>query len=220
MIRSILNGLVLLGGVVLMPTAAAAQSTGPGLHVIPRAGVFFAGYHFTTYERFHYRFQPAPIYGLVGDYRFRGSPWGVRVDATQTHARLFGPGIFDFDRNGPDENRILTVSVDGVYRIPISRGPLRPYLLAGAGLKRHDMKAEFASADVVFGFAKSQTNLALHLGGGLDVWLGPVALNAEIGSYTSTFDVDANNQDLWLNDMVAALGLRIALPKATQAQPR
>lgn len=202
-----------------LPSRGDAQQTGPGLEAIPKAGVFFAAYHFTTYDQFHYRFQPTLAYGLVADYRFRNSPWGIRVDANLARSRLFGPGIFDIRSNGPDANQIIIVVADGVYRIPAGRSRVQAYLAAGAGFKRHEMKAAFASADITSRFAESQMNLALHLGGGVDVWLGPVAVTAGLDAYSSTFDVNRSNPDRWLHDMIASLGLRVALPKARTSGP-
>jgi hypothetical protein len=74
----------------------------------------------------------------------------------------------------------------GVVLRPLeAAGAAQPFFLGGLGVTVRDITA-LAGPDLV-AVAGASTRLALHVGGGLDIALGPATLVLEVGDYISTF---------------------------------
>lgn len=118
----------------------------------------------------------------------------------------------DVSTEGLDEGSdatMLAVVADLMFR-PLPRlVVLQPFLFAGGGLRQYD----FDPADAT-GF-QDASDPTLHLGGGLELWLGPMALTAEIGDYISWFDVQAaatgDDDSEMQHDLFVAIGFAIGL---------
>jgi hypothetical protein len=71
--------------------------------------------------------------------------------------------------------------------------------LAGAGVKRYS------------GAGDDQSKFTGHLGAGVDLKVGPIALLAEINDYISSFQYETAGDSKLQNDVFISLGFRIGL---------
>lgn len=82
--------------------------------------------------------------------------------------------------------RIYVAVADVVVRVP-RLGPVRPYVLVGAGVKRYD----FAQAELTGGYAvdyaRDVTQRTSHVGLGTDVAIGRHSLTLELSDYVGGF---------------------------------
>lgn len=104
---------------------------------------------------------------------------------------------------------LLAVVGDVMFR-PLPRVIIaQPYFFVGGGLKQYDF-----DTDDIAGF-QDTSDPTLHVGGGLEVGLGPLALNAEIGDYISWFEAqDAATTDgdsEMQHDLFVTIGFSIGL---------
>lgn len=121
---------------------------------------------------------------------------GAEVQRTQDGAAV----------GDPIETTLLAVVGDVMFR-PLPKVILaQPYLFVGGGLKQYDVGAETTTASF-----QSESDPTLHIGGGLDVGFGPLALNAELGDYISWYQLqDAENSEIQ-HDLFVTIGFSIGL---------
>lgn len=104
------------------------------------------------------------------------------------------------------ETTLLAVVGDVMFR-PLPKLILvQPYLFAGAGLKQYDFETSTATAETF----QDEGDFTLHLGGGFDVGLGPLALNAELGDYISWFELQDADSEMQ-HDLFVTVGFSIGL---------
>lgn len=101
--------------------------------------------------------------------------------------------------------KALMVAGDLVYR-PLPRLiVVQPYLFAGAGLRQYDFSEENTQA------LEDASDPAVHLGGGVDLSLGSLGLNAEIGDYISWYEAQEGSDAVTQHDMFISIGLVFGL---------
>ncbi|MEJ2504319.1 MAG: hypothetical protein P8177_13565, partial [Gemmatimonadota bacterium] len=105
----------------------------------------------------------------------------------------------------PIETTLLAFAVDAVWRPFPQFAVVQPYLFGGGGLKHYDV-----TEDEYEDFG-SESDPALHLGGGVDVALGPIALNAEVGDYISAYTLQQGADAETQHDLFATVGFAIGL---------
>jgi hypothetical protein len=105
------------------------------------------------------------------------------------------------------EAMLLGAAVGVVLRPLEAAGAARPFFLGGLGVTVRDITA-LAGPDLVAA-AGASTRLALHVGGGLDVALGPATLVLELSDYISTFP--AGDESRVHHAVFGTAGVRIRL---------
>jgi hypothetical protein len=98
---------------------------------------------------------------------------------------------------------LLALAADAVFRLPRAL-VVQPYLFAGGALKQYDFK----SFDP--GTFSDESDLALHLGGGLDVGLSGLSLTVQLSDYVSSFEL-ADGRSQLQHDLFLSLGLSLGL---------
>ncbi len=202
-----------LAAVTLLVSGAAGASA-QRIQVVPRAGVFVSGSSLGELregtEVIKAELEGGLGVGLGIEFGMPLSPFGFRAGFDYaTDSKISASGISD--GNGEAGAKLLAVAGDLVFR-PLPRLLLiQPYLLAGAGVKRYDFEVSELGSGAENIFSESQTDFALHGGAGLDVWLGPIALRAEVSDYVSWFELGSDGEKQMQNDVFATLGLRITL---------
>ena len=103
------------------------------------------------------------------------------------------------------EAKMLVVAGDLVYR-PLPRLiVVQPYLFAGAGLRQYDFSEDNTQA------LEDASDPTIHLGGGVDLSLGSLGLNAEIGDYISWYEAQEGSDAVTQHDMFVSIGLVFGL---------
>lgn len=111
------------------------------------------------------------------------------------------------------EQTMLALAGDLVFR-PLPRlVVVQPYLLAGAGVKRYDFSftEDAGNTDIEQVFPESRTDLTAHVGIGLDLGLGPIALVAELSDYVSWYEAEGVEGSEMQNDLFVMAGVRVGL---------
>jgi hypothetical protein len=132
-------------------------------------------------------------------------PVGLRANldyATSSSVDLEDGSIGD-----TNETTVLGLVGDLVFR-PLPRVVvLQPYLFAGGGIKQYD----FSWDDGGVGSLETESDATVHVGGGVDLGLGPMALNAELGDYISWFEPEGAPDSEMQHDLFITLGFTIGL---------
>lgn len=110
-----------------------------------------------------------------------------------------------------NETTLLVVVGDVVFR-PLPRiVVVQPYLLAGAGLKRYDFDIQEGTATAF----DDESDFTFHLGVGVDIKLGPIALLAEVSDYISKFEpangTTGESESKTQNDLFGMVGFKVGL---------
>jgi hypothetical protein len=106
----------------------------------------------------------------------------------------------------PTEAKMLAVSADLMIR-PLPRIIIiQPYLFAGAGLRSYS----FDPAAGAVSQLEDANDPTVHLGGGADLSLGPLHLNAEIGDYISWYEIQADETEMQ-HDLFVSIGLVLGI---------
>jgi hypothetical protein len=101
------------------------------------------------------------------------------------------------------ETTLLALVADVVFR-PLPRVVVaQPYLFAGGGFKQYDPTDAQSF--------QSGSDPTIHLGAGLDVGLGPLAFNAELGDYLSWFQITEGADSKMQHDLFVTIGFSIGL---------
>lgn len=182
----------------------AAQAPGIELKVNPRVGLYVPlsdlGELQSTAGAIAAEKSGSLTVGLGVELDLALLPVGLRANVD------YVPGS-DISAEGVTDNAgattMLAVSADAVLR-PLPRIIiLQPYLFAGGGLRQYSFDVSDPNVDTL----EDASDPTVHLGGGLDLKLGPLNLNAEIADYISWYEsqqgVDAEMQ----HDMLVSIGL-------------
>lgn len=195
-----------LAGAVLFALAgtAAAPAAGQALKINPRVGLYvpltdLGAAEATAGEILAERSGSLAL-GLGVELAFL--PLNIRANLDYvTGAEVSEDGVDE-----PTSSKILAVSADLMIR-PLPRIIIiQPYLFAGAGLRQYD----FDPADPSVSQLRDANDPTIHLGGGADLSLGPIALNAEIGDYLSWYAVQDADTELQ-HDLFVSIGLILGL---------
>ena len=96
---------------------------------------------------------------------------------------------------------MLAVAGDLVLRPLPKLILIQPYVFAGGGWRQYDFDVSNTAA------LDDAGDPTVHLGGGLDLTLGPLALNAEVGDYLSWYAIQADADDELQHDVFVTVGL-------------
>jgi hypothetical protein len=189
--------LALAAALTLVPAAARAQS----VHVSPMIGAYIPASDFQTLkgsaEEIRLEREATLGLGLILDL---GMIRGTVAYATGTDLSEEGVG----DTGAIADGTLLALGADLVIRpIPRLLG-LQPYLLGGAGLKRHGYS--FKDSGTAVDFPDSETDFALHFGIGADMMLGGLGIVAEFSDFATFADGSFGPHDAF-----ATVGLRLRL---------
>lgn len=192
-LRSALAVAVLIG----MAAPAAAQM----VKLNPRAGIYVpltdlgdAGSTFGTIAADR---SGTLAYGLGVEIDFPVFPLDVRANldyATGSEITLEGTG-------GTTDRELMMLSADVMFRPLPSLIIVKPYFFAGAGVRKYDFDA--ASLE-------DASDPMFHGGGGLELLLGPLTVNGEVGDYISSYE-DPTGTSQTQHDVFVTIGLVLGL---------
>jgi hypothetical protein len=111
-------------------------------------------------------------------------------------------------RTEQGEATVLAAAADVLVRVLPRSYIISPYLFAGGGLKQYDFTLSQESSIEEF---RDESDPAFHFGAGVDLGLGPLALNVEVGDYVSWYEPDPVVEARPQHDVFATLGLSIGL---------
>lgn len=198
----------------LTAAAAPAAAQAPGLELVPKFGAYLPINDLAevrpAVEDIHADMEASLGLGLALEVDLPGSPLDFRANmeyATGTEVSADG-----FSEDEAVESTVLTLVGDVVFR-PLPTPVIQPYLLAGAGFKRYDFEFEDADpSDLSNLFRDSENDFTLHVGAGVDIGLGPLALLVEAGDYISWYAPEGSDQDSEMqNDIFLMAGFRVGL---------
>ncbi len=195
----------------VLAAPATAQAPGFDLKLNPRIGLYEPLTKLTDAPDAVAELKGSLAVGLGVELQFGASPFGLRANmdyATSSKVETSSGGVTLGD--SPDAT-LLAVVGDVMLR-PLPRFPIvKPYLFAGGGLKQYDVTA----SNVGYESFKNESDPTVHLGGGLDLGLGPLALNAEVGDYISWSDFQATasgpTDKKTQHDLFVTVGLTIGM---------
>ncbi len=106
----------------------------------------------------------------------------------------------------PTDATMLAVSADLMIR-PLPRIIIiQPYVFAGAGLRQYN----FDPSDPDVSGLRDASDPTVHLGGGADLELGPLHVNAEIGDYISWYEIQSDETEMQ-HDLFVSIGLVLGI---------
>ena len=197
--KSILKTAIAAAFLLGMATPATAQA----LKLNPRVGAYVPLTDFpgTTSENLIVERTGSLALGLGAELALAGLPFNLRANLDYvTGSELEAAGT---TLDGVD-TKILMVAGDLVFR-PLPKLILvQPYLYAGGGLRQYDFDTDNTSA------LEDASDPVIHVGGGLDLSLGSLALNAEIGDYISWYEVQDSDSETQ-HDVFVSVGLVLGL---------
>lgn len=141
-------------------------------------------------------------FGLGVELGIAALPVGLRANVDYaTGSELTSEGMGDQVL----ERSVFMLAGDLVFRPLPDLIILQPYFFAGGGVRQYDFTAADATdlGDI--------TDPMVHVGGGLDLTLGPLALNAEVGDYVSWFETQEGADSEMQHDLFVTVGIVIGL---------
>lgn len=191
-LRSLL-ALALLTGLAAAP--AAAQVPGISFNLAPRVGYFTPLGPMWEDAGDEVKLGSGLAVGVSAELGLLGIPFGLRANVDHvlnTSVEVGGTEL-------TDEATMTVITGDLVFGGPRIL-PVRPYLLVGGGVKQYDLGAEELG---------EESDLALHVGAGVDLKFGPLGLVAEVSDYVSWFE--AFDERKMQNDIFASIGIRVGM---------
>ncbi|MDX1673888.1 MAG: hypothetical protein R3314_03705 [Longimicrobiales bacterium] len=101
------------------------------------------------------------------------------------------------------ETKMLAVAGDLVFRLP-TLILIQPYVFGGAGVRQYDFSGDVTEL-------QDASDPTVHLGGGVDLSLGVLKLNAELGDYISWYEIQEGADAEMQHDFFVTLGLVFGL---------
>jgi hypothetical protein len=105
---------------------------------------------------------------------------------------------------------ITNVVGDLVLRPLAANARFQPYFLGGGGVRFYSYDVTVAGPAGLTDAVNATRRATLHVGGGIDVRMGPLALLLELSDYVSTVPDDVGGTRLQ-NDLFGLLGFRVAM---------
>lgn len=207
-LRSVIGAVTCL---VLMSAPAVAQAPGFDLKLNPRIGLYQPLTNLADAPGAVAEMKGSLAIGLGAELQLGALPFGLRANldyATSSEVQLSGGSV----TTSESPNATLLALVGDLMFRPLPKLIIvQPYLFAGGGVKKYDV----STSDAVFADLKSASDPTVHLGGGLDLGLGPLALNAEVGDYISWSDfqgsLSGNSDTKTQHDLFLTVGLSIGM---------
>lgn len=204
-------GAALLGAALLAPaTSACAQRL--ELRLAPRVGAFIpAGRLVREHDgliRFRAELAPSLAVGLGLELDAPRLRLGVRAGVDYATAPTLVAHGFTVDSAGVG---FLVASADVVLRPLDRRARIRPFLAAGAGLKRYVVPEAGLTRALAGVLPRDRTDPALHGAAGAEVRSGPIGVAAEVGDYVSWFLAPSTGHQRVQHDVLVTVGLRLRI---------
>lgn len=200
--RAILKSALAAGCLLGLAVPAAAQAPGLELKVNPRVGVYVpltdlgdaGGAVGTVVSE-----QSGNLaLGLGVELDLAMLPFGLRANVDYaTGSRISAPGLGD-----PVDRTVIMLAGDLIFRPLPTLILVEPYLFAGGGMRQYSFDRETLD---------DLSDPMVHLGGGLDLSLGPLALNAEVGDYISWLELQEGADSEMQHDLFVSLGIVLGL---------
>jgi hypothetical protein len=185
--RSLLVPAASLATMALVATPLAAQSS---LRLVPQVGVYVPMSDLGRVDSADGAVDIAKMESTLG--------FGLALEVLPRSSVSFRlGGAFGTDSDVPvsgigctackARGTVLTVTGAAVLRPVPASIPLRPYLLAGAGLKSYNFRYDASLGNHAEAFVNDQTHATIQLGAGIELNLGLLRLLLEASDYTSGF---------------------------------
>lgn len=191
--------------VMALSVPAAAQAPGVDLTLNPRVGFYVpltdlgdAGGELGTIVS---EKSGNLALGLGAELNLGVLPVGLRANIDYaTGSEVTPEGIGE-----STERSVFMLAGDVIFRPLPTLILIQPYVFGGGGVRRYD----FDTGDVAA--LDDASDPMIHLGGGLDLTLGPLALNAELGDYISWYEVREGADSETQHDLFVTVGLVLSL---------
>lgn len=201
------TAILVAAAALLAPAAADAQ-----LRFIPQVGLYAPATDLPSLdEAIEIEKESTLAFGLAVEF---GNADATSLRVNVLHATDSEVPVADVGCEEDCARSSLTAATAAVVLRPLPNLILvRPYLLAGAGLKRYDFSRDDLEDEGLRAVLNDQNQLTGHLGVGAEVGLGLVRLTAEVSDLISDFetdDVPENEQESKLqHDFFLTLGVVI-----------
>lgn len=199
--KKMLKTAVAAAFVLAMAAPVAAQAPGVDLKINPRIGLYAPLTDLanapTAAGTVAAEKTGSLALGLGAELGLAGLPFNLRANldyVTGSEIDAAGSVVDGVD------TKILMLAGDLVFRPLPKLILIQPYLYAGGGLRQYDFDTDIEDA----------SDPMIHLGGGVDLSLGPLALNAEVGDYISWFEVTDTESEVQ-HDLFVSVGLVFGL---------
>ena len=197
MVRSVVTAVCVVG----MAAPAAAQAPGIAVKLNPRMGLYVAVTdlgQITEATRTIIAAKSGSLaLGLGAELDLAVLPVGIRANVDyKTGSNVATRGLTQ-----EVEPTMLALAADLVFRPLPKLILIQPYLFAGGGVRQYDFDTE--NIDVI----EDASDPAVHVGGGLDLTLGPLALNAELGDYISWYEIQVGADAEMQHDLFVTVGI-------------
>lgn len=201
-----------LVGLALLGPAAPAAAQRLELHMEPRVGAFVpAGRLVREHDgliRFRAELAPSLAVGLGLELDAPRLRLGVRAGVDYATASTLIAHGFTLDSVGVG---LVAAAADVVLRPFDRRAAVRPYVAAGAGLKRYIVSETGLTRALAGVLPGDRTDSALHAAAGAEARWGPLGLAAEASDYVSRFTAPSTGHRRLQNDVFLTVGLRLQL---------
>ncbi|MEJ2216034.1 MAG: hypothetical protein P8099_05400 [Gemmatimonadota bacterium] len=189
-------------------TGTAAQV--PGLSIVPKIGaaIPMSDLPSTPSAGAVASLNGTLAWGVAAELGLPG-PFSLRADVDATTKKsVSAAGV----SSGSVDQTMMAIFGDLVFR-PLPKIILvQPYLMAGLGVKRYNYSLSDVTNPTTFQSSfTDRKDLAYHLGVGLDVGLGPLALVAEVSDYMNQYQFESGSTKKFQQDLFVMAGLRLGL---------
>ncbi|MFP4623077.1 MAG: hypothetical protein ACLFRX_02740 [Gemmatimonadota bacterium] len=208
--KTLLKSVILVSCLVLIAIPVRAQVPGIDLRLNPRIGLYEPLNDLAEFqaagESVVAEQGGSLALGLGLEVDLAMLPVGVRLNLDYATGSDIQVTSNDVDLGDPIETTLLAVVGDVIFR-PLPRVVVvQPYLFAGGGLKQYDVDEGTTATEF-----ESESDPTIHLGGGIDFGLGPLALNAELGDYISWYEITGTDGSEVQHDLFVTIGFSIGL---------
>lgn len=203
--RALTKTALILFVLSLAAAPAAAQAPGVDFKLNPRIGLYVPLTDLGELsDGTEVAMDNSLAIGLGAELQLAALPFGIRanLDYATSSSVNFESGSLEESADAT----LLAVAADLVFR-PLPRVVvLQPYLFVGGGLKQYDIEIQSAEVESF----RDESDPTVHLGGGLDLGLGPLALNAEVGDYISWAEFTDDSSEMQ-HDLFVTVGFSIGM---------
>ena len=206
--KTILKSALVAACVFGVAAPAAAQAPGIDLKLNPRVGLYVPltdlGAAESTASAILDDRSGNLAFGLGAELALAGL--SVRANADYaTGAEITEQGVNDSTTK--TLTTLLAVSGDLILRPLPKIIFVQPYVFAGGGLRQYSFDPDNPDVSQL----RDASDPTVHLGGGVDLTLGPLALNAELGDYISWYAVQEGATGEMQHDLFVSVGFVLGL---------
>lgn len=191
--------------VMAFTAPAAAQAPGVDLKLNPRVGLYVPltdlGDAGGTLGTVVSEQSGNLAFGLGAELNLGVLPVGLRANIDYaTGSEVTPEGIGE-----SVQRNVFMLAGDVIFRPMPTLILIQPYLFAGGGVRQYNFDTDDIAA------LEDASDPMVHLGGGLDVTFGPLALNAELGDYISWFEIREGADSEVQHDLFVTVGIVLEL---------